>query len=65
MKFEVFNDRGVPKMSTEYISCIPDSAQLAALSKAGYKFKINGKPVSKKKVEEYIKTNTNKQTKGE
>lgn len=45
-------------MSTEYVSCIPDDRQLTALSKAGYKFKINGKSVSKKKVEEFIKENS-------
>lgn len=52
MKFEVTNDKGVSVMSTEHKSCIPDDSQLFSMAKAGYKFKIDGKAVSVKKVKE-------------
>jgi len=53
MKFEVFNDKGIAVMGTDYISCIPDDEQLSSMSKTGYKFKINGKAASLKKVKEF------------
>lgn len=52
MLFQVVNDRGVPIMVTEQKSCIPDDGELSAISKAGYKFKIDGKSASIKKVRE-------------
>lgn len=52
MKFQVINDKGIGVMETHFASCIPDGAQLASMSKAGYKFKIDGKAVSIKKIKE-------------
>lgn len=52
MKFQVINDKGIDVMETHFASCMPDDAQLASMSKAGYKFKINGKAASIKKVKE-------------
>lgn len=52
MKFQVINDKGVGVMATHYTSCMPDDVQLASMSKAGYKFKIDGKVASIKKVKE-------------
>ena len=54
MKFEVINDKGRTMMSTTCLSCIPDADQIDAMIKYGYKFKINGKSVPKKKVIEFI-----------
>lgn len=48
MKFEVINDKGRTMMSTTCLSCIPNADQIDAMIKHGYKFRINGKPVSKK-----------------
>lgn len=52
MKFQVINDKGIGVMETHFASCMPDGAQLASMSKAGYKFKIDGKAVSIKKIKE-------------
>lgn len=52
MTFQVINDKGVPVMRTEYESCIPDDSQLSSMSKAGYKFRIDAKAASVKRVKE-------------
>lgn len=59
MKFEVVNDKGVAVMQTEMKSCIPDEEQLSYMSKAGYKFKLEGKIVTLKKIKEYQKEKQN------
>lgn len=59
MKFQVVNDKGVAVMSTEYVSCIPDDSQLTSMSKAGYKFKIDGKALSIKKIKEFVSNASN------
>lgn len=50
--FQVVDGKGVTVMRTDFISCIPDNNQLTSMSKSGYKFKIDGKGVSIKKVKE-------------
>lgn len=52
MLFQVINDKGILVMRTEYKSCIPDDDQLSSMAKGGYKFKIDSKAVSIKKVKE-------------
>lgn len=52
MKFEVFNEKGVGVMETAYPTCVPCDRHLDSMVKAGYKFKIDGKIVNKKKVKE-------------
>ncbi len=59
MKFEVINDRGVTVMQTTMKSCIPDEEQLTYMSKAGYKFKLEGKVVTLKKLKEFQKEELN------
>ena len=59
MKFQVINDKGVPVMGTEYVSCIPDEQQLSSMAKAGYKFKIDGKAMSIKKIKQVIQDTSN------
>lgn len=54
MKFKVVNREGRAVMSTEYIECIPDEEQLKSMAKVGYKFKIDEKTVSVKKIKELI-----------
>ena len=51
----MINKDGKSVMSTEHISCFPTKEQLSSMVKAGYKFKIDGKPVTKKKIEELKK----------
>lgn len=55
MKFEVINDKGKTVYYTHKEKDIPNKEYLNSMSDAGYKFKIDGKATSKKKVEELIK----------
>jgi hypothetical protein len=55
MKFEVINDKGKTVYYTHKEKDIPNKEYLNSMSDAGYKFKIDGKVASKKKVEELIK----------
>lgn len=55
MKFEVINDKNVAVMSTEYVSCMPEKDELTSMSKAGYKFKLDGKSITVKKLREKLK----------
>ena len=57
MKFEVFNDKDERAMYTEHISCIPDKDILSSMLKVGYKFKLNGKAITIKKLNEQLKEN--------
>ena len=61
MKFEVVNDKSRVVMHTEYISCIPPKDILNSMSDSGYKFKLDGKIISIKKLNEYLKENTDAQ----
>lgn len=55
MKFEVVNDKGTTVMHTETKSCIPDKDELTVMSKAGYKFRIDGRNITVKKLVNDIK----------
>ena len=58
MKFEtILNGRTM--MSTNYIECIPPEEHIVSMAKAGYKFKIDGKIVTQKKIKEFIKDHPN------
>jgi len=57
MKFEVINDKGATVMRTETKSCIPDKDELTTMSKAGYKFRIDEKNITVKKLVNDIKDN--------
>lgn len=61
MKFEVVNNQGETVMYTFHVSCLPTLRQVKSMTKSGYKFKIDGKIVSKSKVEQLIQDNQNKQ----
>lgn len=58
MLFQVINGIGIPVMSTEFASCIPDDEQLSSMYNAGYKFKLDGKTITKKKAKEIRDENT-------
>jgi hypothetical protein len=62
MKFEVINDKNIPVMSTIYASCIPSSDAISSMSKAGYRFRLDGKIMSVKKLNEQIKEFKNEQS---
>lgn len=56
MIFEVVNRDGHTDMYTEYIQYIPTKSELASMSKEGYKFKVDGKVATKKRIiEELLK----------
>ena len=55
MKFEVINDKNQTIMQTSSANCIPDRSMLNLMSKSGYKFRIDGKIATVKKVIETIK----------
>ena len=49
MEFEIFNDKGYRVFYTHQEQCIPTKSQISSMSKQGYKFKIDGKNISKTK----------------
>ena len=55
LKFEVVDDKNKTVYFTHTISGIPQKEHLSAMSNAGYKFKIDGRVVSKKRIEEMLK----------
>ena len=55
MKFEVINTKNKTVMSTTSPSCIYDKDILSSMSKAGYKFKLDGKTITVKKLNEKLK----------
>lgn len=56
MEFKVINENGICVMSTTHESCIPDEDQLKDMAKYGYKFKLDNKAISAKKLKEYLLT---------
>ena len=59
MKFECVNRDGRTMSSTTYMSCLPTERQIESMSNVGYKFKLDGKIISKKKVKEIIRGSKN------
>lgn len=53
-KFEIYNDKGNRVFYTFQGSCIPSKLEIESMSKAGYKFKMDGKNISKTKLIERI-----------
>ena len=54
MKFEVINDKNAVVSITQYKECIPSKKVLTAMSKAGHRFRLNGKVMSLKKIFEQL-----------
>lgn len=54
MKFEVVNKDGQVVMWTDSIDCIPTSDELDVIASSGYRYKIDGKVVSKSRVNEAV-----------
>ena len=59
MKFEIINDKSKVVMNTTFASCIPDKNTLNEMAKAGYKFKLDGKVATAKKICEKLKEEAN------
>lgn len=54
MKFEVISPFGKTVASTEYEERVPNRSQVDAMLKAGYKFKLNGKHINRKELNEFL-----------
>lgn len=52
--FEVFNSENKRVFYTENRKCVPSNKQLGLMQRAGYKFKLDGKAISKKKLDEIV-----------
>ena len=55
MKFQVFGKDNQCRFVTESKSCIPNIKELTAISKAGFKFKLDGKVVSLARLKDELK----------
>lgn len=55
MKFEIINSNSVVLMQTKSWLCIPDEDTLKLMLKADYKFKLDGKIITTKKLKEKLK----------
>ena len=55
MKFEIINDKNKIVMNTIHECCIPSKDILTSMLNAGYKFKLDGKILSKKAINELTK----------
>ena len=54
MKFEVINPFGKVVSNTEYEERVPDKEQIDSMLKAGYKFKLNGKSLNRKELNNFL-----------
>ena len=54
MKFEVIDNTGKTVMVTSYSEYIPTKEQINLMTKAGYKFKMDGKVLSKKAIDDLL-----------
>ena len=55
IQFEVVNENGKTVFVTEYDECLPPKQQIDDMRKSGYKFKIDGKVITLKKLNEKLK----------
>lgn len=55
MKFEVLNNTGKVVECTEFKECI-NIEKLKSANSAGYKFKLNGKTITYKKIKEFLES---------
>ena len=55
MRFEVINSESTTLMQTTTWLCIPDKPTLTSMAKAGYRFKLDGRIITPKKLDEKMK----------
>ena len=55
MRFEVINSESTTLMQTTTWLCIPDKPMLTSMAKAGYRFKLDGRIITPKKLDEKMK----------
>ncbi len=54
MKYEVFDSKNKRVFITKEMECIHTKSEIDSMNKAGYKFKINNKSITKTKLLEFI-----------
>ena len=54
LKFEVINDKNAVVMNTTSPICVPCETQINSMIRVGYKFRLNNKIITKKKLIEFI-----------
>lgn len=54
MKFEIFNDKGKIVFQCHQTSCLPTIAEVKSMATVGYKFKLDGKQITRKNLIEFI-----------
>lgn len=54
MEFEVINEKNKVVMHCNHFSCLPTVEEMQIMSKAGYKFKVDGKNTSITKLKEMV-----------
>lgn len=54
MLFEAINDKGKVTFWCQQVSCIPTMREIVSMINAGYRFKIDGKIVTKKRIKEWM-----------
>ena len=55
MLFEVYNEKGIRLFYTSSKECLPPKEQINLMSQVGYKFKLDGKAMTSKKLIEQLK----------
>ncbi len=55
MLFEIYNEKGRRLFYTNSEECLPSKEQINSMLNAGYKFKVDGKPLLKKAINEFLK----------
>lgn len=53
MRFEVFDMYGNAMMGCSHPSCVPSDKEIKDMYAAGFKFKLDGKAISPKKITEW------------
>jgi hypothetical protein len=57
--FQIIDSNNSIAMRTNHISCIPPDSHLASMETIGYKFKLDGKFVSRRKINTLRKQKSN------
>lgn len=55
MNFEIINEKNKTVFNTPQKECIPSKQTINTMLKIGYKFKIDGKTLTKKQINELLK----------
>lgn len=54
MQFRIVNESGAGVMSCNSVSCVPSYEILKVMHSAGYRFTLNGKYATPKRIKEFV-----------